>query len=440
MRTKQTIMKQRRDNITQRRTNIIRHLTGARKIITFGLVIMLFTFVTMSSAFAESFQSTEQVQFTFNSTISVNITGGDLVIESLTPGDGKDSNIITVTTSSNAAAGYNVYGSVGSDTITNTNLTHTNGSNTFTSINTTTALNNFQDNQWGYAYSTDSGSTWVSGNVGSTSVGYNGLPLYNGTDKTAGVLLASTTTPISSSFQFKIGAKAAGTQVAGNYTNVINFIGITNPDPEPPVYMQDATLADCGKTMYDERDNSDYTTALINGECYMTQNLRITGTISAGLSNFSGNDFNVSQYSLASSDSSYSNHCDSTNGYNYACAKDSGRTDYGVWYNYVAASAGTIKTNNNSTDATSDICPSGWRLPTDSEFSGITSSSSAFSLVYGGYYYNGTLYSASYEGDWWSSTASNVTTRYLLNYDDGDLGTDYDYRYNGSYVRCVRSS
>ena len=405
-----------------------------------GVVVFHATTFSNGIARAQEFQSPEQVQFTFNSTISVNITGGDLVIGSLTPGDGKDSNIITVTTSSNATAGYNVYGSVGSDTITNTNLTHTNGSNTFTSINTTTALNNFQDNQWGYAYSTDSGSTWVSGNVGSTNVGYNGLPLYNGTDKTAGVLLASTTTPISSSFQFKIGAKAASTQIAGEYTNVINFIGITNPDPEPKLYMQDATLADCGKTMYDERDNSDYTTALINEQCWMTQNLRITGTISADLSNFSGNDFNVSQYSLASSDSSYSGHCDSTNGYNYACAKDSGRTDYGVWYNYVAASAGTITTDNNSTNATSDICPSGWRLPTNSEFSGITSSSSAFSPVYGGYYDSGTLSLASDEGDWWSSTAADATRRYVLYYYDGGLDTGINGRYYGVYVRCVRSS
>ena len=433
MRTKQTIMKKRREIITQRRTNITRHLTGTRKIITFGLVIMLFTFVTMSSVSAESFQSTEQVQFTFNSTISVNITGGDLVIESLTPGDSKDSNIITVTTSSNAAAGYNVYGSVGSDTITNTNLTHANGSNTFTSINTTTALNNFQDNQWGYAYSIDSGSTWVSGNVGSTNVGYNGLPLYNGTDKTAGVLLASTTTPISSSFQFKIGAKAASTQIAGEYTNVINFIGITNPDPEPPVYMQDATLADCGKTMYDKRDNSDYTTALINDQCWMTQNLRFTGTtLSTTTSNVSA-DRTISYGDLTSG-----------NSYTEARIHNSNDATTGVWYNFCAAGAKETGACTDSSTYTSsyDICPKNWHLPTDSQSSGITSYKDAFSPVAGGAYYNSILQVTNL-GIWWSAAAYDADYQYgLYYYTSGIFGYDYNYhyKYRGHYVRCVRSS
>ena len=48
-------------------------------------------------------------------------------------------------------------------------------------------------------------------------------------------------------------------------------------------YMQDLTLADCQSqassgdiTVFDKRDESDYTVRYINGACWMTQNLRIT--------------------------------------------------------------------------------------------------------------------------------------------------------------------
>lgn len=268
------------------------------------------------------------------------------------------------------------------------------------------------------------------------------------------------TTPTRDGFQFNgwcttltaDGDTCSGTSYAAGGTYTINQVASNNLTlyamwkvaapglcTDTATCMQTATT--CDTTLTDARDGKTYTVKTIINQCWMTQNLRITGTISADLSNFSGSDFNVSQYSLDSSDSSYSGHCDETNSYNYACAKDSGRTDYGVWYNYYAASAGTIKTDNNSTEAASDICPSGWRLPTNSEFSGITSSSSAFSPVYGGVYANGTLNNASIVGAWWSSTAYYwATNRYILLYYDGDLDTYDDSRYLGYYVRCVRSS
>lgn len=53
---------------------------------------------------------------------------------------------------------------------------------------------------------------------------------------------------------------------------------------------------------------------------------------------------------------------------------------------------------------------------------------------------SGSLYGSGTGGSWWSSTASNTTTRYYLNYDtsDGLYSGDYYSRYNGSSVRCVR--
>ena len=168
------------------------------------------------------------MQFTFNPTVSINVTG-DLTIPDLAPGSYADSNIITVTAGSNDAHGYTLYGTVGSSSsnYTDLRLSSSNTANVFTNLSSNKAtLANFSDNTWGYSYSTDSGSTWKSGNTGSTSSGYNGLPLYNSSNNASGVILASTNNASETSLQFKIGAKAASTQVAGTYTNIINFIGV----------------------------------------------------------------------------------------------------------------------------------------------------------------------------------------------------------------------
>ena len=91
------------------------------------------------------------------------------------------------------------------------------------------------DNTWGYSYSTDNGTTWIS--APSVS-GYSGLPQDANTNanergKGGKTLLDTEGTPGDRSIQFKIGAKAASTQAAGDYTNIINFYAVAYPEPEP---------------------------------------------------------------------------------------------------------------------------------------------------------------------------------------------------------------
>ncbi|MBQ3433271.1 hypothetical protein IJG22_03200, partial [Candidatus Saccharibacteria bacterium] len=181
-------------------------------------------------ASALTYQSQLDMQFTFNPTVQIAVSG-DLIIPDLAPGSSSDSNIITITAGSNDAHGYKLYGTVGSSSsnYTDLRLSSSNTTNVFTNLSSNkAALSNFSDNTWGYSYSTDSGSSWVSGSVGSTSSGYNGLPLYNSSNNASGVILASTSSASETSLQFKIGAKAASTQVSGTYTNTINFIGVGN--------------------------------------------------------------------------------------------------------------------------------------------------------------------------------------------------------------------
>ncbi|MDO4611737.1 MAG: hypothetical protein Q4B34_02665 [Candidatus Saccharibacteria bacterium] len=63
-----------------------------------------------------------------------------------------------------------------------------------------------------------------------------------------------------------------------------------------------------------------------------------------------------------------------------------------------------------------------------------------FLPVYGGNWNNGTLYNATTNGNWWSSTANNEYNRWNLNYNNGSLNTNNNNRNNGNYVRCVRAS
>ena len=204
-------------------------------------------------------------------------------------------------------------------------------------------------------------------------------------------------------------------------------------------YMQDFTASQCSSLasssdyiVTDRRDNNTYTVRYINGNCWMTQNLRLAGgtTLTSTYSNVS---------------SSYTIPTTPLEGSSYSCTagqvQDSGNTTTGYWYNFCAASAGTNCQDSTKYDTTYDICPSGWRLPTYSEQQGIVGYISAFSPVTGGNYYRGSLSTSSTNGYWWSSTASYSGNQYYLYYYNGSLYTsNVGGKGNGFYVRCVRSS
>ena len=108
-----------------------------------------------------------------------------------------------------------------------------NGNNTFSSLATSdytiTNMNNAADNTWGYSYSLDNGTNWISK---TNTPGYSGLPLDNDDNgETGKELYATETAADSKTVKFKIGAKAATTQAAGTYSNVVNFYAVANPDP-----------------------------------------------------------------------------------------------------------------------------------------------------------------------------------------------------------------
>lgn len=301
-------------------------------------------------------------------------------------------------------------------------------------------------------------ATSASGNINQTITFYtsgeaSSITL-NGTSRTNGQTMSiacgtySLTGAFSSGYEFSSWSKSGSGSIANtgtlNTTYTVNGAGsITLNGKQSLVnlltqvtYMQDLTAAQCSgssdgatATLKDRRDNNSYTIAKINGNCWMTQNLRIAGgtTLTSTYSNVS------SSYTIPTTDLT------SGNVFYEGRIHDSGNTINGYWYNFCAVSAGTKCNASSSSNTTYDICPKGWRLPTKSEIAGIIGYSSAFSPVTGGYYNAGSLRTTG-SGYWWSSTAYDSINRENLVYDGSRLYTLYYPSNLGFYVRCIRSS
>ena len=133
---------------------------------------------------------------------------------------------------------------------------------------------------------------------------------------------------------------------------------------------------------------------------------------------------------------------------------------YGTYYNYCAASAGSYCFGNGTSEssssgnATEDICPKNWRLPTSKstgEYGSLYSYTnydttakyrSALRLPLSGYYLSN---SANYQGSsgyWWSSTRYGLSKMYyLVSYENSFNGSSHDYTVTRGYsLRCILAS
>ena len=303
----------------------------------------------------------------------------------------------------------------------------------------------------------------VLGDITSTTLtGYNGLPIYT-TDSP--ITLINSTSSGSSSIQFKIGAKSTTTQLAGNYTNTINFTAVAKANP--PTF--DDLFAAAGKTKYngyyklqdmgtdicsttdiganttliDIRDDQLYTVAkLKDNRCWMIDNLNLGDIDNHPLKTNTLNSTNTNVNTEISTETF--NSWKSPNGpHTYTEAKyvsisgfdTTSQTSYGTLYNYCAASAGTYCTPG-STDignAKYDLCPTGWRIPTltydnNGEFGELytyydSHAKMRTSLFDGGaalrfaeMFRDGTISGQRANGSYWSSTSidDGVNMKYLL--------------------------
>ena len=216
------------------------------------------------------------------------------------------------------------------------------------------------------------------------------------------------------------------------------------------IWFQNATSTQCGQTMYDNRGtdaykNIEYSTASINGLCWMTRNLDLPGgtTITKTDSNIK-----ASSYILPASNTSGFDDYTKAFVYNSGriiCSNDSSTGSCYSYYSYVAATAGT---NPSSGNASSDICPKGWRLPTQAEFNilkgtyatGAALTGSPFFSVYSGYY-SGSFADGGSDGFYWSSTTFDRYYAYRLGFYSSGAYIDYSsFKNRGYAIRCVAKS
>ena len=416
-----------------------------------------------SNVSALSYQSSADVKFTFNPTLSINISPSDLIIDNLTPGTNNDSNVINVSVATNASHGYILSATVGDSLHNNTNLTHTNNTDIFSSIATNSSLPNLTtDNTWGYSYKLSNNTNWNN---------YSGLS--NETSKT----LVNTDNQIAKPIDFKIAAKAGNTQPSGTYTNTINFIAISKPIPktiEDIVYMQtfgellptdlqtvkDSMEEEHTYILKDARDEQDYTISkLKDGKIWMTKNLNLAGgtVITSELSdvpvNYTLPTANGFQEGNRLPESSQTGFSDNTMAYVYNTGNNTDNCASPGCYSYyswVAATAGSEVNVTTSPYALYSICPKSWELPTRAIYNNLIAEYNEFynqagpgttpnflltGLVNGGNGFdNGNI-----DGWYWTSTKRGSTS--ILNYlyfntrfTSAGSGA---YSYQGLAVRCL---
>ena len=215
-------------------------------------------------------------------------------------------------------------------------------------------------------------------------------------------------------------------------------------------------------TLRDTRDDNNYTIAkLSDGKCWMTQNLRIVDKEITPESSDVTENFTIPASELWTSTTIDESHAYYDND-----------VDYGAYYNWYTATAGTGTNSVSSGNASSSICPKGWRLPkgtpgTDTnEFAvvaGLINIKISTGINYwsslsipsfadnaltvngvtwpaAGYVFtsNGTLYDTGSGGRYWSSTANGSNNAYRLSFfSDTFSPASSNYKYNGFSVRCI---
>ena len=219
----------------------------------------------------------------------------------------------------------------------------------------------------------------------------------------------------------------------------------------------------CGATISDIDGNS-YNTVLIGAQCWTKENLRVrrynNGTAiefdnrgGAGGSSSTWQNSTIGAYSIYAHDS---------------VATPSNRTKYGYLYNWYAAK-GIYTTGTIVSTDTLNICPSGWHVPTDAEWTTLTdelggesvaggtmksvrtaywktpntgaTNESGFSALPGGFRNNdGSFINIGSNAFFWSATEhdyDDARYRTLAN-TDSSVSSVINYKTVGASVRCIR--
>ena len=275
-----------------------------------------------------------------------------------------------------------------------------------------------------------------------------------------------------------------------NNTVTLNGIPLTSDTTNTTLTtMQDLATTSCPSiptAVRDGRDNAVYyVQRMIDGKCWMLENLRLDLTDESVISGLSTSNTHVDSGSLNSlvngggtttdhyatagltksqwtSGSSYSAPLVNSNyKTNTVTGYGPGRNYIGVYYNYCAASAGSYCINSSGDDmgtAEYDICPANWQMPTGGSAGQYQALATAFTGTTGNFsgtnatafrYYpstplsgnlnNGTANNQGSCGVFWSATRYSASYMYGLYVDSSLVYPQVsNSRGNGYSVRCVR--
>ena len=252
--------------------------------------------------------------------------------------------------------------------------------------------------------------------------------------------------------------------------------------------MQDLSIANCPAmptAVRDSRDNAVYyIQRLVDGNCWMLENLRLGGgsamTLTAADSNIES-EFTLPASGVTCFNVASVTNCDGSgdnthNGYTVPAVNTAskttivtgygaGRNYVGDYYNYCAASAKTVCTNSAAMNSTYDICPAKWAMPTgntaassqykmlaaalgitgfgNSIHAGFSNEDAAIyhntlSLPLSGAFYQGSVRDQNVNGYFWSASGYSSTSTYFLSINSNDVFPQgANHRDLGYPVRCV---
>jgi len=207
-------------------------------------------------------------------------------------------------------------------------------------------------------------------------------------------------------------------------------------------------------TFTDSDDGQEYNWVKIGNQVWMAENLAYLPAVSPPSS---GSSISPNYYVYG------------YEGTSQASAKaTSNYATYGVLYNWPAAMDGASSSSSNPSGV-QGICPSGWHLPSDAEWTELTdflggegvaggklkevgydhwwspntgaTDEKGFTALPGGIL-DSTFYSIEDYGYWWSATEYNATNAWgrCMIYDDAYVSRGVAFREVGLSVRCVRDN
>ena len=287
------------------------------------------------------------------------------------------------------------------------------------------------------------------------------------------------TMSFSDNYEFSSWTAGTNTSVSSTGTNptTITLTGtgngtITANGKSSKIYMQNMTASLCtttAQTAYDNRDEQAYTIQrLADGRCWMMTNLNLGATTLS--TDLTSSNTNLSSTVTASTFNSWKKSSGTgtytaaeyipltaSNTSNGLDTDPTSGTTYGTLYNYCAASAGTYCTDPASGpgNESADICPKGWRLPTDNtggEFATLYANASyntnakmrasvanggaAFALA--GNFLSSTPTNQGKFGFYWSSTRYSNSVMYYLDLNTSDVyPSSINDRNRGYSIRCI---